>query len=65
MSYFGPTPKTVANLRCWAVHVAGGERVTPTWITGPECRRGIKKANSEWKKSSVTGRKSQAQICWA
>ena len=42
-----------------------GERVTPTCITLRELRSMMKKANSEWKKRSVTGRKSQAQICSA
>ena len=42
-----------------------GDRVTPTWITLRECSSMMKKANSERKKRSVTGRKSQAQICSA
>jgi hypothetical protein len=37
----------------------------PTWITLRDFRRVLKKANSEWKKRSVTGRKSHAQICSA
>jgi hypothetical protein len=37
----------------------------PTWMTLRDCRSIMKKANSERKNRSVTGRKSQAQICWA
>jgi hypothetical protein len=40
-----------------------GDRVTPTWIAFRDFRRVLKKANSERKKRSVTGRKSHAQIC--
>jgi hypothetical protein len=32
---------------------------------GRECSSTMKKAKSERKKRSVTGRKSHAQICWA
>ncbi len=35
----------------------GGDRVTPTWITFRECSSMMKKAKSEWKKRSVTGRR--------
>ncbi len=44
-------------------HASVGDRVTPTWITLRECSSMMKKANSERKNRSVTGRKSQAQIC--
>ncbi len=33
------------------------EALTPTWITLRECSSMMKKANSEWKKRSVTGRR--------
>src|SRR5215469_1682443 len=65
MRYFGPIPKAVDSRSCCAVQASVGERVTPTWITLRECRRVLKKANSDRKKRSVTGRKSQAQTCWA
>jgi hypothetical protein len=65
MRYLGPTPKAVASRSCCAVQASMGYRVTPTWITLRECSSMMKKANSEWKKRSVTGRKSQAQICSA
>src|SRR5215472_13076740 len=58
--YFGDRPKGVASRSCWAVHVSVGERVTPTWITLRECSSMMKKAKSERKNRSVTGRKSQA-----
>jgi len=48
-----------------AVQAAVGERVTPTWITVRDFRRVLKKANSERKRRSVKGRKSQARTCWA
>src|SRR5260221_3775214 len=65
MRYFGLTPKAVASRSCCAVQASVGDRVTPTWITLRECSSMLKKANSERKKRSVTGRKSQAQICSA
>src|SRR5260221_7221821 len=65
MRYFGLTPKAVASRSCCAVHASVGDRVTPTWITLRECSSMMKKANSERKKRSMTGRKSHAQICWA
>jgi hypothetical protein len=39
--------------------------VTPTWITLRDFNSIMEKAKSERKKRSVTGRKSQAQICSA
>ena len=56
MRYFGLFPYAVASRRCCATQVSVGARATPTWITFRERSSIMKKAESERKSRSVTGR---------
>src|SRR6266487_4732220 len=57
MRYFGPLPKEVASRSCCAVQASVGERLTPTCITLRDFSSMRKKANSQRKRRSVTGRR--------
>ncbi len=63
--YFGASPNGVASRSCWATHASEGECVTPTWIMRRDPSSVMKNAKIGVKHTSVTWRKSQAQISLA
>lgn len=61
----GASPFGVASRNCCATQESVGERVTPKWTTRRDANSIMKNTYKNWKRKSITGRKSHAQICEA